>query len=201
MIRGKKIGFGMKSNNNNKVIFLSIAFLVIGLVIGIIIPTITSFTINTTIELSSLISILGLVATIFIMPFIINEKKNREHKINEIALKDLDDICKEIQKLRDIYEDMLNITKARKQNTPIIVGGFKRISNLLYTLSTEFDNCGILPDFKQKIIADSYTKAYSSCTENLLTKDGLSDDDIRRAQNELNDLYSEIKKTRYKIYK
>lgn len=178
----------------------SIVFLFVGCALGYYIKNVPLLEFDSKIGISAILSILGLIVTIFIMPFIINDKKNREEKINDAALRDLDLICEEIEKIRSRYESFLGKEKMTDVNKAEILRVFKRVSSLMYALSDQFKRYGVLKDFKENIIANSYTPAYEACTDKLMANPGLSDIEIKEALAKLDGFYNTVKKTRYELY-
>ena len=199
MILVKTKGFGMRSNKFLP-IACSIVFLFVGCALGYYIKNVPLLEFDSKIGISAILSILGLIVTIFIMPFIINDKKNREEKINDAALRDLDLICEEIEKIRSRYESFLGKEKMTDVNKAEILRVFKRVSSLMYALSDQFKRYGVLKDFKENIIANSYTPAYEACTDKLMANPGLSDIEIKEALAKLDGFYNTVKKTRYELY-
>ena len=199
-MKTRKKGFGMKLSKS-KTLLLLVVVLLIGVGIGVGINDIPFLSFDTKIDISSIIATLGLVATIFIMPFIIEARKDNLSGTKSMAIIDLDTLCNYIDNLRVLYKQLLSKNDTLSEaDYAIIISTFKQISSLLTTLSNEFKRRNILQSFELEIKANLYQKTYEKCTENLLTGKELDKKDIQEGLVELNNLFNEIKKYRYKLY-
>lgn len=134
------------------------------------------------------------------MPFIIDERATRRNNINSMAVVDLDNICAYVNKARDLYDGISSRKISNKQCTRIL-SVFKQIASSIYALSSEFEQCNVLPNFKCEVIVNAYTPAYIACTDKLKNGKKLSTDDIQASQIALDNLFNKIKQYRYRIYK
>lgn len=190
----------MKLNGKKAVVGIAFGFIA-GNMIGVWSREALDIAISNRIDLSTVISILSLVVAIFVMPFLIEDKKNKEKKVSEIAAKDLEDVSEKIMALRAMYEKQSTVkTKFGDKKKKEIVNQCRAISNMLYFLSDVFVSHKILPRFKEDIIAGSYDGAYRACTERLMTNEGLSHDELRIALEKIDKLFVDLKKKRYELY-
>ena len=200
MTKTRKKGFGVKLSKS-KTLLLLIVVLLIGVCIGLVINDIPFLSFDTKIDISSIIATLGLVATIFIMPFIIEARKDNLSGTKSMAIIDLNTLCDYIDDLRVLYKHLLSKDDTLSEaDYVIVISTFKQISSLLTTLSNEFKRRNILQSFELEIKANLYQQTYEKCTENLLTGKKLNNKEIQEGLVELNNLFNEIKKYRYKLY-
>lgn len=194
----KKRGFGMKSIKDRIILILSC---ITSFILGVIVQDIPFITFDSKIDLSTLISIASLVATIFIMPFIIESRIASFNNIKTMLVVDLDDICETIKDVRSLYDDNLSIRSIKENHYILIVSKFKKIGSSLSMLSEEFSNYSILTKFKEEIVNGDYMETYRKCTENLKNGKRLSTEEIRESQRTLDMLSTKIKQCRYRLYK
>ena len=192
---------GMKLS---KIRFLSylISVASIGLFLGIFICLRSSITFNTEIDVSSLIGIFGLIVTIFVMPFIIESKKDKAAGIKAMANVDLDMLCAYVDNLREIYKKLLS-KQGQALSTPDYTKSlsiFKQMSSLLTTLSIEFVRRDILLDFGADIYEALFEDTYEDCTKWLKKGHAIETSYVRKSLIRLDQLFNELKKYRYKLY-
>lgn len=201
MIFTKKKDSGMRLNKKSNLIGLGAVIFVVGIIVGVLINDIPMISFETKIDASAIIATIGLIATIFIMPFIVDARKDNLAGTKSMAIVDLDTLCGYIDELRTIYKTLLlNKQVLTKETYSIIISTFQQISSLISTLSDEFARRKILPNFKEIIKADLYLATYESCTEKLVVGQKLSEKEIQASLVELNKLFSKIKEFRYEIY-
>ena len=178
-----------------------IILLLIGVGLGLMIDDIPFLSFETKIDASAILAILSLIATVFLMPFIIEAKRNNLGNIKSMACVDLDTTCNYIDELRRIYKNLLSSNSTIKESEyAIILSTFKQLSSLLTTLSNEFKRRKILPDFAEEVKGDLYQKAYEKCTENLQIGKRVDNKDVQEGLIELNRLFNKIKEYRYRLY-
>lgn len=187
--------------SKGKIIASALISFATGLVVGILIKNIPLITFDTKVDLSTLVAVAGLVATIFIMPFIVDERTMRRDGINTMVAVDLDTVCNYIANARNLYNNISSSKNVSVDQYTKIVSTFKQISSLLYTLSDEFNRCNMLQNFKNEVIADAYTPAYTSCTEKLIVNKKLSPKNLQDSQIALDNLFNKVKQYRYRLYK
>lgn len=196
----KKKVFGMQLSKG-KIIASALILFTTGLIVGLLVKNIPLITFDTKVDLSTLVAVAGLVATIFIMPFIVDERTMRRDGINTMVVVDLDTVCNYIANARNLYNDISSSKNVSVDQYTKIVSTFKQISSLLYTLSDEFNRCNMLQNFKNEVIADAYTPTYTSCTEKLIINKKLSSKNLQDSQIALDSLFNKVKQYRYRLYK
>lgn len=187
--------------SKGKLVAFAVILIAIGFVVGVLVQDIPLITFNTEIDVSTLIAVAGLVATIFIMPFMIDARTARLNSINSMVVVDLDSVCSYINKVRDLYGNMASSSSITIDQYTQIVSTFKQVAALLYALADEFDRCNMLQDFRGEIIANTYTPTYTTCTEKLQKGKKLSAKNIQESQVALDSLLNKIKQYRYRLYK
>lgn len=200
MIGVKKKGFGMQLNKTKCIALLIIIFL-FGVLLGVIINDVPFITFDTDVDLSSVIAIIGLVATIFIMPFVVEAKKDNIAGIRTMAVSDLDTLCGFLNNLKELYERLFSEDDVLTESDYAkILSTFKHISSLISTLSDEFNRRNLLESFSTNIKGDLYQKAYEKCTDSLIEGKKVDKKEIKEGLVEIDNLFNEIKKYRYMLY-
>jgi len=188
------------SSKNTREIVTSIVLILIGVGVGSIINDIPGITFNTEIDLATCIAILGLVATIFIMPFVVERKLNQQDNINKVVLIDIDSIYSDVLKLKQIYVELTPRTSISQKKYVEIIALFKTISSGILALNTELEKRQKLENFKNDVYDNSYTPTKESCTETLVIKKKLDEKTILDANESLNGLCSSLRTYRYEAY-
>ena len=202
MIRTRSKDFGKKSRNNtNKFLLCVFVFGVLcGLIFGILVNDVPFFTFNSNIDVASIISMLSLVVTIFLMPFIIDRAKDNKSKIKMTATADLDYLCSNVDRLKELYMELsdLGISRLSYKNYVKIITIFKSISSLSGKLNEEFKNRNVGYDYND--INNIINEAHSKCTGFLKIRAKLDPEDIQGALVILINLYNSIRQFKYRIY-
>jgi len=177
----------------------TIVFLV-GVGMGVLINNVPYVTFKKDVDLGTCISILGLIATIFIMPFIVQRRLSKQDNINSVILIDIEAIHSAVARLRDVYAELKPSTKITKAKYVYILTSFKTISADIYALNKELEERQRLSQFKKDVYDEAYIQAYETCTEPLKMDQRLDITTILSANKALNTLSSELKKYRYETF-
>lgn len=196
----KSKGFGMalvKITKSN--VFLGLTILAIGIGIGILINDVPYIQLKHEIDLGTCIAMLGLIATIFIMPYIVQKGLSKQDNINSVLLTDLEDINNDVIKLREIYVALKPSTTISKAKYTSITTLFKTISSEILSLNKELEYQNRLPNFKKEVYDDAYTPAYEFCTGMLVMNKKMELETINLANSALNTLCASLRKYRYNV--
>jgi len=200
MTLAKLRGFGMDSKNTKSLTAGALIALSVGFAIGLLINDIPYISFKREVDLGSIIAILGLITTIFIMPFIVQRRLSHYKNINSVILVDIESIHLEVSKLREFYVDLKPTTKINQAKHIHITTSFRTISAQILALSKELDARKRLPNFKIDVYDKAYENAYETCTELLRLNGKLDNRTILSASKSLNDLVSELKKYRFSTF-
>ena len=201
MIHFRKKNSGMKLTKS-RLIGGGIGCFLLGFFARQIIVDIPFFTFDTKIDISSIVSVLGLFATIFFIPLIINKLIDKEKNTNALLIKDLDEISNLVDGLvafyqRKIKESSKNINK---DDFTFIVYSFKQIASLLDTVKDEFNERKMMENFEKEVIKRYYGKANKQCTDEISVNKRIDDAYIRKSMICLFNFKKKIKHTRYSIF-
>jgi len=174
--------------------------IVIGFGIGIVVQDIPFITFKREIDLGTCISILGLIATIFIMPFVVQKKLSKQDNINSVILIDLEAINTDVSRLREIYVGLKPSSKISKTKYLEIIALFKTLSMEIISLDTELKKRKRMPNFKAEVYEAGYNPAWERCTDSLIIDGKLDAQTILNANSALNDLCAKIRTYRYETY-
>lgn len=192
---------GSSKNTINKTnILIAIFILAVGIFIGALIGDVPYITFKRELDLGACIAILGLIGTVFYIPYIVERKFAKLDNINEVIRTDLESIHSDVERLKEVYVAIKpNITVKETQFTEI-VALFKAISAAILALNKELEERGRLNNFKKDVYDDRFAPTKDACTENLILGKKLDAKTILGAMTELNKLCAILKQYRYKTY-
>lgn len=189
-----------KNTINRTNVFIALFILAVGIVIGALIGDVPYITFKREVDLGACIAILGLIGTVFYIPYIVERKFAKLDNINEVIRTDLESIHSNVERLKEVYVAIKpNVTIKEVQFTEI-VALFKAISAAIIALNNELEGRSRLTDFKKDVYDDRFTPAKDACTENLILGKKLDAKTILEAMTELDKLCAALKKYRYKTY-
>jgi hypothetical protein len=176
---------------------LGLTILLLGVGIGLLINDVPYIQFKHEVDLGTCIAILGLIATIFIMPFVVQKGLSRQDNINSVILIDLQAISSDVIKLREIYVALKPSTAVSKAKYVSITTLFKTISSEILSLNKELERQNKLAKFKKEVYDDCYTPAYELCTDQLVMNKKMDLETIHSANKALNVLCASLRKYRY----
>lgn len=172
----------------------------IGIGIGLLVNNVPYITFKNDVDLGTCIAILGLVVTIFIMPFIVQRKLSRQDNINAVILIDIETINSDVTALREIYVELKSSTQITKEKYRKIIASFKTISAEISSVAEELEARKRLTQFKKDVYDTAYNHAYEVCTDPLVIDGKLNDSTILEANRALNSLCAALRKYRYETF-
>ena len=192
---------GSSKNRSNRTKLLAILLvLIIGIGIGALIDNIPYITFNNEIDLGVCIAVLGLLGSIFYIPYIVERNFTKLDNINEVILNDLESIHKEVELLKAIYVSVKPNAVIKEATYMQILAAFKTISSSILALNSQLHLHKRLVDFKQEVYNDRFLVAKDACTENLIIGKNMDARTTLDAMTELNNLCAVLKDYRYKTY-
>lgn len=192
-------GMDLKKNKNLSIAAGAVLFFV-GLAVGALINDLPFVTFKREVDLGTCIAVLGLVATIFIMPFIVQKKLSRQDSINSVILVDLEAINADVERLREMFVGLKPSTTISKTRFMQITALFKTISAEILSLNRELESQSKLPNFKKDVYDSAYRPAYETCTDPLIIGKKLDEMQIYEANKTLNNLCTSLRKYRYETF-
>ena len=185
------------TKNTLSKVALGLTILLFGVGIGMLIKRVPYIKLKPEVSIGDFLSTLGLIATIYIMPFIVQKGLSKQDNINSAILVDLEAINLDVIKLREIYVALKPSTAISKTTYTCITALFKTISSEILSLNTELERQNKLPKFKKEVYDDSYTPAYELCTGMLVMNKKMDLETIHSANTALNTLCNSLRKYRY----
>jgi hypothetical protein len=174
-----------------------IIVLLIGFCLGLLFEDFPGIVFKNEVDLGTCMSVLGLIATIYIMPYIVQKGLSRQENINSVVLMDLESINTDVVKLREIYVALKPSIKISKAKYIEITTLFKTISSEILSLNQELERQNKLPKFKKDVYDDNYTPTYELCTDMLVMNKKMDLETIHSANTALNLLCTSLRKYRY----
>lgn len=191
---------GSGKSTVSKSVLGGLLILVIGIGIGLLIGDIPYITFEKEIDLGACIAIVGLIATVFYIPYIVERKFVKLDNINEVIRNDIESIHDDVVRLKAIYVAIKPDTIIRKAKFTEIVALFKTISASILELNEELDERGRLKDFKKDVYDGQFVSTKETCTETLMIDKKMNAKTTLDAVTELDKLCAKLKKYRYKTY-
>lgn len=189
-----------KSIASLKKLIVSLVFLVVGIGMGAFMGDIPYITLNREVDLGTCIAILGLIATVFYIPYVVERKFARLDGINEVIRDDLVSIHADVERLKELYVSIKPNTTVKEAAYTEILTLFKAISSAILALNKELEERNCLAGFKKDVYDDRFIPTKDACTENLIVGKKMDTKTTLDAMVELNKLSATLKNYRYKTY-
>ena len=192
---------GSSKNTLNKTnIFIALFILAVGIVIGVLIGDVPYITFKREVDLSVCIAILGLIGTVFYIPYVVERKFTKLDNINEVIRDDLESLHANVERLKELYVAIKpNVTVKEAAYTEILAI-FKAISSSILALNQELEGRKRLSNFKKDVYDEQFIPTKDACTENLIVGKKMDTKTTLDAMTELNKLCAILKQYRYKTY-
>jgi hypothetical protein len=171
-----------------------------GFTIGVIVQDVPFVKLKMEADLGAVIAILGLIATAFYLPNVVERKFKKKDTINEVVRSDIESIINEVELLKAVYRKIGPTTKIKQTTYTEILGLFKSISADILALNVQLSSRNKLPDFKNDVYVEKYIPTKEVCTNDLVTNKLLSTEIAADAISELDKLTAELRKYRYETF-
>lgn len=185
---------------NRTNVLIALLILAVGIIIGALIGDIPFITFKREVDLSACIAILGLIGTVFYIPYIVERKFAKLDNINVVIRTDLESIHSNVERLKKVYVAIKPNIAVKQAQFIEIVALFKTISAAIIALSNELDERDRLNDFKKDVYDNHFISAKDASTENLILGKKLDAKTILEAMAELDRLCAILRSYRFKTY-
>ena len=192
---------GSSKNTINKTnVLIVLLTLAIGIVVGALIGDFPYVTFKREVDLAACIAILGLIGTIFYIPYVVERKFAKIDNINEVIRDDLESLHKDVEHLKELYVSIKPNTLVKEATYIEVLALFKTVSSGLLALNKELEARKRLVDFKKDVYDGHLTPARDACTDTLMVGKKMDIKTTLDALAELNKLCAILRQYRYKTY-
>lgn len=149
------------------------------------------------VDLDGLISVLALIATVFIMPFVVDKYLSKRRSTAQLLDENVVYIIACLEPMLNCYICASSNKEFGEDESMRIVGNFKRASirvNMICGDDSPLKNVANVSEIKSQ-----YKRVYVSCTEKLFTKNAVSKNDLVRAYVDLSNMIFILNELRYKL--
>lgn len=181
--------------------------LVAGSLIGILIGAIgyhflfnhELLSIDTKIDLGSLVALLALAISVSVTPFIIDRKLNNQRSYEAMVCGEIEEIIKLLEAVDSLYSETYTKDNIDEENVKQLRRLIRKIQNRMDTISSE--SSSLLFGFKENIQLPFSKGVYSALTDKFQKGAQLSESDYLNALNQIESTISALKTKRYRIYR
>ena len=177
-----------------------ISLIILGLLAGVCMASNVVFGVRLEIDLSTILSALSIVATVIVLPLIVEKIVSNDKTRNELLSQQLFDIIDALRNLRKRFNSLSTESPITKQDWRNILGSLKEISFDLDCVADLFKNSSNEASFRKDIIDKEYISAYTSCTEWLTPSCIPTSSDISNTISSINQLIKKLISFRFSIY-
>ena len=143
--------------------------------------------IDTKIDLGSLVALLALAISVSVTPFIIDRKLNNQRSYEAMVCGEIEEIIKLLEAVDSLYSETYTKDNINEENVKQLRRLIRKIQNRMDTISNE--SSSLLFDFKENI-----QLPFSKGAQ-------LSESDYLNALNQIESTISSLKTKRYRIYR
>ncbi len=154
--------------------------------------------IDTQIDLESLIALLALAISVSVTPFIIDRKLNNQRSYEAVVCGEIEEIIKLLEAVDSLYSETYTKDKIDEEDVKQLRRLIRKIQNRMDTISSE--PSPLLVDFKEKIQLPFSKGVYPALTDKFQKGDQLSESDYLGASSQIESTISDLKTKRYRIY-
>ena len=155
--------------------------------------------INTQVDLGSVVSLLALAISVSVTPFIIDRKLNNQRSYEAIVCGEIEEIIKLLEAVDSLYSETYTKDNIDEEDVKQLRRLIRKIQNRMDTISSE--SSSLLFDFKENIQLPFSKGVYSALTDKFQKGAQLSEGDYLNALNQIESTISALKKKRYRIYR
>ncbi len=155
--------------------------------------------INTQVDLGSVVAMLALAISVSVTPFIIDRKLNNQRSYEAIVCGEIEEIIKLLEAVDSLYSETYTKDNIDEENVKQLRRLIRKIQNRMDTISSE--SGPLLADFKEKIGSPFDRNAYPALTDKFQKGVQLSESDYLSAFRQVESTISALKTKRYRIYR
>lgn len=154
--------------------------------------------INTQVDLGSVVALLALAISVSVTPFIIDRKLNSQRSYEAIVCGEIEEIIKLLEAVDSLYDKTYTSDNINEENVKQLRRLIRKIQNRMDTISNE--SSPLLADFKEKIQLPFSKDVYPALTDKFQKGVQLSESDYLSAFRQIESTISALKTKRYRIY-
>ena len=155
--------------------------------------------INTQVDLGSVVALLALAISVSVTPFIIDRKLNSQRSYEVMVCGEIEEIIRLLEAVDSLYLETYAKESISEENVKQLRRLIRKIQNRMDTISSE--SSSLLFDFKEKIQLPFSKGVYSALTDKFQKGAQLSESDYLNALNQIESTISSLKTKRYRIYR
>jgi len=190
------------STSTIKSFSLAIVWILIGILTGAIgyhfLFNHELLSIDTKIDLGSLVALLALAISVSVTPFIIDRKLNNQRSYEAMVCGEIEEIVKLLEAVDSLYSETYTKDNIDEENVKQLRRLIRKIQNRMDTISSESGT--LLVDFQEKIQLPFSKDVYPALTDKFQKGAQLSESDYLGAFSQIESTISALKIKRYKIY-
>lgn len=154
--------------------------------------------INTQVDLGSMVALLALAISVSVTPFIIDRKLNSQRSYEAMVCEEIEEIIKLLEAVESLYDETCANDNINEENVKQLRRLIRKIQNRMDTISNESGS--LLADFKEKIQLPFSKDVYPALTDKFQKGAQLSESDYLSAFRQIESTISALKTKRYRIY-
>lgn len=154
--------------------------------------------INTQVDLGSVVALLALAISVSVTPFIIDRKLNSQRSYEAIVCGEIEEIIKLLEAVDNLYLETYAKESISEENVKQLRRLISKIQNRMDTISRE--SGPLLTDFKENIGSPFDRSAYPALTDKFQKGVQLSESDYLSVFRQIESTISALKTKRYRIY-
>ena len=154
--------------------------------------------INTQVDLGSVVALLALAISVSVTPFIIDRKLNSQRSYQVMVCGEIEEIIRLLEAVDSLYLETYAKESISEENVKQLRRLIRKIQNRMDTISRE--SSPLLTDFKERIAYPFDRSAYPALTDKFQKGVQLSESDYLSAFRQIESTISALKTKRYRIY-
>lgn len=155
--------------------------------------------INTQVDLGSVVALLALAISVSVTPFIIDRKLNNQRSYEVMVCGEIEEIIRLLEAVDSLYLETYAKESINEENVKQLRRLIRKIQNRMDTISGE--SSPLLTDFKERIRFPFDRSAYPALTDKFQKGAQLSESDYLGAFSQIESTISALKTKRYRIYR
>jgi len=155
--------------------------------------------IDTKVDLGSVVALLALAISVSVTPFIIDRKLNNQRSYEAMVCGELEEIIKLLEAVESLYGETYASDSINEESVKQLRRLIRKIQNRMDTISSESGT--LLVDFKEKIQLPFSKDVYPALTDKFQKGAQLSESDYLGAFSQIESTISALKTKRYRIYR
>jgi len=182
---------------------LTTVWVLIGILIGAVgyhfLFSYKLMSINTQVDLGSVVALLALAISVSVTPFIIDRKLNSQRSYEVMVCGEIEEIIRLLEAVDSLYLETYAKESISEENVKQLRRLIRKIQNRMDTILRE--SSPLLTDFKERIASPFDRSAYPALTDKFQKGVQLSESDYLNAFSQIESTISALKTKRYRVYR